>query len=766
MSKIARDFPRRKPGALALAAFGLAAVCGPGPNNAASAQEAPPLKEVPRRRVVALGRPALRRPLEFRLAGAPEAENPFDPDEIRVDGVFTLPDGSRIEQPAFWFQDYRASLVDGKEKLTPRGAPHWRLRFTPTLPGRYRLEARWSRNGGAPRVLGRIEFRAPKGTPAGPGFARLKPGATFFSTDRGEPLPLVGHCLCWHHQRGTADYADWFEAMADAGENYARLWMAPWAFGIETDPDSLNRYRLDRAWQLDRVFRLAFDRRIYLMLCLDYHGMFETEPDYWGGNNYWLRNPYAAAQGGPCAKQNDFFTNPQAAAFYRKRLRYLIARYGPWPNLLAWQFFNEIDNVYKYLNPKSVALWHAAMGDWLKSRDPWRHLVTTSATGGSVRPELWALPQMDFTVYHSYNEAFPVEAVSRRTEELLRRFQKPVMIGEFGANWRGWRREEDPYLRGWRQGVWTGALSGSVGTSMSWWWEAIHSENLYPYYKAFRRFAAGTSWGRGAWTPIHFPEAAIAPEELGDPKPNAQPFAATLTPNAAWGGRVSGRAVLAAPEAAAAAARNLNCFLHGSAHADLRMPFQILAWLGDNARLTVRVNSVANGAALAVLADGREIYRKELPNKDGQTKVNGEYNESVSIDLPAGKHTVELRNPGSDWVYVDWVRLEGVLPAEPPPDWRPSPAACGIRQGDEALVYVVNPSASYPANATTADPPPLRNAALKIPEITSGLWEAAWRDPASGRLIDRTRARADASGLRLPLPDLREDAAGALRRLE
>ena len=42
-------------------------------------------------------------------------------------------------------------------------------------------------------------------------------------------------------------------------------------------------------------------RGIYVMLCLDYHGMFEVKPDYWGGNNFWPRHPYNAANGGPCA---------------------------------------------------------------------------------------------------------------------------------------------------------------------------------------------------------------------------------------------------------------------------------------------------------------------------------------------------------------------------------------------------------------------------------------------------------------------------------
>jgi len=158
------------------------------------------------------------------------------------------------------------------------------------------------------------------------------------------------------------------------------------------------------------------------MLCLDYHGMFEAEPDYWGGNNYWPKNPYNSTQGGPCTTQDTFFTSTAAQRIYQKRLRYLIARYGYSPNLLAWQFFNEIDNVARYLDASHLATWHGALGDWLKANDPWQHLVTTSLSG-TDRPEIWGLKQMDFAVHHSYGQPQPAprfRPLSRRSSRVTR----------------------------------------------------------------------------------------------------------------------------------------------------------------------------------------------------------------------------------------------------------------------------------------------------------------------------------------------------------
>jgi hypothetical protein len=75
-----------------------------------------------------------------------------------------------------------------------------------------------------------------------------------------------------------------------------------------------------------------------------------------------------------------------------------------------------------------------------------------------------------------------------------------MMVGEFGTDSGGWNRTNDPYLRGWRQGIWGAALGGSVGTAMSWWWQNIDAENDYAVYSALGAILNRTGWGRGLWT--------------------------------------------------------------------------------------------------------------------------------------------------------------------------------------------------------------------------------------------------------------------------
>jgi len=442
---------------------------------------------------------------EFRVTNVPALGNPFDPDVLRVDALFRLPSGKSLTVPAFWYQEYQRALSGGSESLSLSGPPEWRVRFTPPELGNYSVSVVVKTNqqfyGASPATAFSVASNAP---PTRAGNVRIASSGPYFETSDGQALRLIGENVCWPGSRGTYDYDTWFPAMRLAGENYARLWMCPWFFGLETDTNSLTRYRLDHAWQLDYVMKLAEQSGIYLLLCLDYHGMFETQPDYWGGNNYWPLNPYNASNGGPCINQNAFFTNSTARSVYQKRLRYLVGRYGYSQNLLAWEFFNEIDNVYSYLNPNDVASWHGIMGGWLHTNDPFGHLVTTSLTGSSDRPELWSVPQLDFAAYHSYGETGPALRLAQVAQSFLSRYRKPVMIGEFGTDWRGWNRANDPYLRGLRQGLWGGALGGSVGTAMSWWWENIQSENVYPLYTALGAILNRTGWGRGGWTNIGF----------------------------------------------------------------------------------------------------------------------------------------------------------------------------------------------------------------------------------------------------------------------
>ncbi len=320
--------------------------------------------------IIQLNSPQLWQRLEFQITNVPTASNPFDPNVIRLDGTFTLPSGRTMAVPAFWYQEYQRSLSGNTEYDTVSGAPQWRLRFTPPETGNYSLALAIQTNNQPYDTIVTNFTVVSNSSPPQFGYVRIATNHQYFATGDGRALPLNGEDVAWPSSKGTYDYDMYFTAMHNAGENFARVWMAPWSLGIEDAPGTLNNYAQDRAWQLDYILQLAEQRGIYIQLTLTWHGMFETQPDYWGGGNYWPQNPYNSANGGPCTNQDAFFTSGSAITVYQKRLRYLIGRYGYSQNLLAWEFFNEIDNEYAYLNATHVAVWHGVLGTWLHANDP------------------------------------------------------------------------------------------------------------------------------------------------------------------------------------------------------------------------------------------------------------------------------------------------------------------------------------------------------------------------------------------------------------
>ena len=357
----------------------------------------------------------------------------------------------------------------------------------------------------AGRPVGRAETAVEVSAGERHGLVRVEPeGKRYFHLDDGTPLFLNGLCVGWHGRRGTYDYDDWLAAYRKAGINYMRVWMFPTAFSIEWDRQDRLHYRLDNAWQLDRVLAEAERSGVFVMLCLDYHGIFEVKPDFWGGNNYWPRHPYNAANGGPCQTQNEFFTSEAAKRLYEKRLRYIVARWSAFPNLLAWEFFNEIDNEYAYVKHDDVIAWHGQMGRRLRSLDPFDHLISSSFTGGSERPDLYALPEMDFAQYHSYNEPHPARMTTEKTKRFFDKYRKPFFVSEYGTDWKGWKPDTDPHFRALHQAIWSGAFAGAAGTGMTWWWESIHTADLYHHWSALHAFLAGTGIGRGDLQPAKF----------------------------------------------------------------------------------------------------------------------------------------------------------------------------------------------------------------------------------------------------------------------
>ncbi len=277
-------------------------------------------------------------------------DNPFDPAEIDVLGRFTGPSGKVLTVPGFLYRPFERSKRGANETVKVAGPADWRVRFAPPEVGEWRCQVTAKDRSGT--VTGPETRFTCTAAPAAKGFVRVSPDDPhYLQFDDGSPYFAIGANVCWPRAGGTFDYDEWFPAYQAAGANYARLWLGPWdIFTFERKPEEgredtgLGRFDLDHAWRLDYVVDLAERTGIYLMLCFESFNSLRINPPYAA----WDICPYNAANGGPLAKPEEFFTNPEAQRSFRNRMRYLLARYGWSTHVMAWEYWNEVDIIQTY----------------------------------------------------------------------------------------------------------------------------------------------------------------------------------------------------------------------------------------------------------------------------------------------------------------------------------------------------------------------------------------------------------------------------------
>lgn len=424
--------------------------------------------------------------------------NPFDPAQVDLHATFTAPNGANKTVPGFYWQDFSSQPAGKKEILTPQGQAVWKIRFAPTEVGQWNYFVEVVTPGGTARSNPtKIEVTASDN----PGYLQVsKQDAAYLEFSTGKPYFAIGQNVGWYGEGGTQDYSKWFGQMAANGSNFARLWMASWALGIEWSDGKLGDYsnRLDRAWQLDQIFNLAEQQNIYIMLSLLNHGAFSKTT-----NTEWAKNPYNAALGGPCAEPQDFATNPQARELFKQRLRYIAARWGYSTNLLAWEWWNEVD--YTPISNRTLLKpWIEEMTAALRSWESYPHLKTNSYSR-AFDEVIYGMPELDLVQRHEYS---PQDSISTfpRNMATMRALGKPTLYGEYGISGDSGDGGLDKWGIHLHNGLWAGLMTKGFGTSMNWWWDNyVDPLNLYPIFGGLAAFVQAENLAATRYEPLRLP---------------------------------------------------------------------------------------------------------------------------------------------------------------------------------------------------------------------------------------------------------------------
>ena len=701
--------------------------------------------------------------VSFPLAG--DFRNPFDPREIQVDGRFRRPDGREVVMPGFLYQECRRSLsAEGAEVVEMAGDPLWKIRFAPTVPGKWRLVVR-ARDKAGTSESAPLQFEA---TPSrAPGVVRLAGRTGYFRYEDGTPFFPIGENIAWAGKKGTYDFDQWLPSAGKAGMNLARIWLQ-WnnILSIETKRSGAGRYDLANAWRMDYVLDLARQSGVRVLFTCDSPEPYQKE-HYWLGKltaKPWENCPHNVANGGPLKEAAEFYTTEAGHQLIRQRLRYIVARWGWDPNIFCWELWNELNCFPGWgdLVPE-IARWHVEMAGVLRDLDPYRHLVTTSFGNADGHPDIWKLPELDFTQSHCYAGRDMASFLPAVTRAMRERYDRPHLIGEFGTSLTAdilpRMGEIDPTGVHLRNGLWSTVLSGAAGTPLLWWWDNyVHPKNLYPVFTALGRFCDGVPWPTAGFQPVRATASWIKPPAPRPPRDlvldcQGQSLAGTV-----------------AIDPGAPPASLGRFYLYGAAAKEQQKPILLELDRKEAGPLLLRIGRVWVLGLLEVKLDGKPVLNQGFPAGPGEGPWKkseldkrwniwgADYDKEISLEIPAGKHTVELYNAGKDGITIDRVTLPRYLSDQHPPVRRFGLAGKGL-----ALLWFQNSEHTFAALMEKREVLPVEGARVTVAGIPAGPCRVEWWDTKTGHITRTTQERAGADGLVLDLPALPDDVAVKVR---
>ncbi|HSF81070.1 MAG TPA: DUF5060 domain-containing protein [Anaerolineales bacterium] len=450
---------------------------------------------------------------EITLALEVTYSNPFDPDDLRIDGYFISPNNQIWVQPGFYYQDYLVTRDGENETYTPNGSPAWKVRFAPSEIGQYQFYVRVTDNSGTVESSPDT-FQAVNSS--NPGFVRVsESNSRYFEFSSGEPFFGYGLNIAWwqleHRRLSTYEY--YLDRMGAYGANLARVWMTnsgknqDWILSIQDDQLGSD-YNLEEAWAFDQILEKARQKGVYFLLTLEDVNQYTYN---------WDNNLYNYAIGGPLTFRSEIFTHSEARHYQERVFRYILARWGYSPNIFSWELFNEIDELQwsdpDHWNWQALINWHAEIGRYIRALDAHGHLVNTSTGSFKTHPDLYGLPEMGFAQIHFYyvpgccNYA-PSDPTGRDMADLSRYYAhrvygsltgKPAMIGEWGLMDEFWN--PSPWLASDDQGVhlhnglWSSLMSGMAVTGLNWHWSVHRAQDpaWWEHYRAIASYFEGIS---------------------------------------------------------------------------------------------------------------------------------------------------------------------------------------------------------------------------------------------------------------------------------
>ena len=353
-------------------------------------------------------------------------------------------------------------------------------------------------------------------------YIAVMPKGRFFQHRDGRPFIPIGynHNPDWQQfiesNPSREDYRPevtdrYMAQLFESGVNVIRLM-------IETPPsgnleDPIGTFSPEHVRWIDNIFRAARKHHVKLIV---------TPWDTFWMNLRWEMTPYNPALGGLVQKRIDFITKPEVRKQERRRLQFLIDRYGNTGDVFAWELLNEADNWWG-ASAAQLGDWTHEMAQFVRSYEhsKWgrNHLVSVSFMEPMPKGDLGQLayesPDLDYATTHLYIGASrsPKEAVGPAKTEIegvgysIRQIsdQRPYIDTENGPidHWIDSVTLDDDVFLGM---IWAHLASGGAGSGFRWPYRHPHhlTEGMLGHLKSMSVFANDVPWHSlsGPFVPI------------------------------------------------------------------------------------------------------------------------------------------------------------------------------------------------------------------------------------------------------------------------
>ncbi len=342
--------------------------------------------------------------------------------------------------PGFWMQPYADTCAEPcrVENLQPSGDPAWQVRFAPDEVGDWTYILQVRDDGTTSQAARTARSRSSRRII--PASSTSAPTSAISSTTAGSPTSRLG-TICnwsWDAGGGLVAYRQWLQDLSASGGNYARLLIDdPFFIGLEWN-GAAGDYRASQkeAARLDTILDMAAEYGISLQIVvlwhqalINYQGLPVVPPENPPRPDTsadWDNYGYNVLNGGPLNGPGVFFSSTRAQDLFRRRLRYIAARWGYSPQIFAWEMIDEIDHTTNY-NAQTAAAWLQTMAGYLRQVDQDRHLITAGSR--DFDPAIVNSPVLDFTQARFFQRR-PFETVADQVVGAVNAIRQNLATGQ------------------------------------------------------------------------------------------------------------------------------------------------------------------------------------------------------------------------------------------------------------------------------------------------------------------------------------------------